>query len=480
MIAKWAPWLLPSCTAWVLFCTLRAAVWERIQTLGVVESYGFAVYEQIIRNRALEGAFFQTIHRGYIDHWMWSGHRSVALFPVAEVYALWPGPLTLATVQVACVALGAFPAFGLARAVLGGTFGGLVGLVLYAGFPPVWLMALQDYQDVVLGMPFALAAVWAARDGRVGAFAVAGALAACAREEWAVTVPLVGLAFAGGWRGKLVGVGVGAGVAAAFGALVWWLGRDASGYETPAQTHGLAMLLHPPPIQRTWVDFDNFYSYFLRPAHGVGALSPLVALPGLAALGVHLTTPNGSGIDAAWRGHIHHMAPVVVFFTAAAIDGFGRLGAVMFPPKGRTRVQAALLGRGAVPRWAVLVLLAVLTAAHAVHGRSWLPTFGLHPTADPRLVDSPRVRAEWALVAALPADAVVGIDQAGALFVSGFRRSFTTNESLPEKSRRGLRELDYVFVARADTRTFAEAQALGGEVVGETDAYRLVKLTRSP
>lgn len=480
MLLRLAPWLLPLSTAWVLFCTLRAAAWTRIQTLGVVESYGFAVYEQIIRNRAFEGSFFQTIHRGYIDHWMWSGHRSVALYLVPELYRLQPEPLTLATVQIACVALGAFPAFALGRATLGGLFGGAVGLVLYAGFPPVWAMALQDYQDLVLGMPFALTAVWAARTRRSLPFFVAGFLTACTREEWAMTLPLLGLAFAGDWRVRLRGLALGAAATLSFGALAWWLGRDASGYETPAQTHGLAMLLHPPPIQRTWADYGRFYAYFLFPANYVGALSPLVAAPGLAALGLHLTTPQGSGIDADWRGHIHHMAPVATFFVAAAIDGFAHVAALIFPPPGRTRLQAVLEGRGAAPRWALLALVVGLVAVFASTGGAWLKAYSLTPTADPRLTDSPRARPEWALAATLPDDAVVGIDQEGALFVSGFRRSFTTNESLPEKSRRGLAELDYVFVNRHDAATLADAVGRGGEVIGETPTYQLVRLTAAP
>lgn len=476
MLLRLGPWCLPLGTAWVLFCTLRAAAWERIQSLRVVESYGFAVYEQIIRNQALEGSFFQTIHRGYIDHWMWSGHRSVALYPVAELYALAPEPLTLATIQVACVALGTFPAYALGRTVLGGVSGGMVGVLLYAGFPPIWAMALQDYQDLVLGIPFALTAVWAAQARRGGAFVVAGLLTACTREEWAMTLPLLGLTFAGGWRVRLRGLALGVGCTLTFGALAWWLGRDAHGYETPAQTHGLAMLLHPPPIQRTWADYGRFYAYFLYPANYVAALGPLVAAPGLAALALHLTTPQGSGIDADWRGHIHHMAPVATFLVAGGIVGFGRAFALLFPPPGQGRLRAALAGRGATPRWALLLLLLGLGGAFWGHDGAWLRFWSLTPTADPRLAESPRLRPEWALVAALPADAVVGVDQAGALFVSGFRRSFTYDESLPDKSRRGLAELDYALVSREDPDVLREALALGGAVQAETPAYQLVRL----
>ncbi len=484
MLVRSAAWLLPLSTGWALFCTLRATAWERIQTLHVVESYGFAVYEQLIHNQAVHGRFFQTVHRGYIDHWMWSGHRSLMLYVASWLYGLWPEPITLATIQVALVSLGCIPAFGLGRSVLGstgatGVVGGCVGLLMYAGFPPLWAIALNDYQDIVLGVPFALAAVWALRERSQVGFAIAGFCCAAAREEWALTLPLLGVAASGGWRPRLRFVGIGAAVAIGFGALVWYLGRDAVGYETPMNTQMGAVLGHLPPIQRTWADVDRFYVHFLRPATFFAALAPLTALPAAGAFFVHLTTPNGSGIDADWRGHIHHMAPIAALLIAASIDGFGVIGALLWPRRGDTRWQAVLSGRGNPPQWAVLTLLAGLGAAFYVHDPAWLKMLRLKPTVSPVLHEPAGLAPEWALVAALPDEAVVGADQAGALLVSGFTRSFTYGESLDEKSRIGLREFDYCFVNRKDAKVAAAAEALGAKVVEETPTYRLYRFARA-
>lgn len=479
MLARLGPWCLPLATAWVLFCTLRAAAWERIQSLGVVESYGFAVYEQLIRNRAFEGVFSQTIHRGYIDHWMWSGHRSVALYVTPWFYRIWPEPLTLSSLQIGLVAAGCFPAFGMGRTLLGGTLGGAVGLVLYACFPPFWVLALSDYQDIVLGIPFALSAVWALRARSPWLFALAGFLCACTREEWAATLPVLGLAAAGGWRQRLRYTSIGLATALLFTALVVWLGRDAVGYQTPVQTHAGALFGHLPPIQRGWPDYHRFYVHFLVPTTGLAVLSPVVALPGAGALLVHLTTPNGSGIDADWRGHIHHMAPVATFFVAASIDGLSHLGAVAFPAGTRTRWQAYLDGRGAVPRWALLLVLATVVGVYAVHTRSWVRMLALSPTANPNLEASRRLRPEWAIVAGVPENAVIATDPDGALFVAGFRRSYTYGESLAEKSRLGLRELDYLLVRRRDTTVLGEAVQLGGTVLAETTQYQLLVMPRA-
>lgn len=473
------PWLLPIGTAWVLFCTLRAAAWDRIQGLGVVESYGFAAYEQLIRNRAFEGVFSQTIHRGYIDHWMWSGHRSVALYVTPWFYRLWPEPLTLSTLQVGLVAAACLPAFGLGRTLFGGVLGGAVALLLYAGFPPFWVLALNDYQDIVLGIPFAFCAVWALRTGSPWWFALAGFLCACTREEWAATLPVLGFAAAGGWRQRLRYAATGLTTALLFTALVVWLGRDAVGYQTPVQTHAGALFGHLPPIQRGWADYHRFYIHFLVPTTGLAVLSPTLALPGIGALLVHLTTPNGSGIDADWRGHIHHMTPVATFFVAATIDGLAHLGAILFPGSTRTRWRSYRDGRGSVPRWALLLVLAAAGAIYAVHSRPWVRMLALSPTVSPVLERSPRVRPEWAVVRGVPDGAVIATDPDGALFVSGFRRSYTYGESLAEKSRLGLRELDYLLVRRRDLAVFGEAVGLGGTVIAATTQYQLLVMPRA-
>ncbi len=479
MLARVAPWLLPLVTAWGMFCTLRAAAFARIRSLHVVESYGFAVYEQLIHNKAFAGHFFQTVHRGYIDHWMWSGHRSVFLYVAAWIYGFAPVPLTLSTIQVALVSLGCLPAFGLGRAAIGGVLGGGAGLLLYAAFPPLWAIALNDYQEIVLGVPFALAAGWALRERSRTGFFVAALLCACTREEWAMTLPLLGLAAPGGWRPRAWGVLTGLGAAGVFAAVAWYLGRDAVGYETPMNTQAAAVFGHLPPIQRTWADWDRFYVYFLKPINGVAALAPLTLLPGLGAFFVHLTTPNGSGIDADWRGHIHHMAPVATFLIAGAIDGLGVLAALVFPMRSLPRWRAALELHNRAPLAVKALLVIGLAGAFWIHDPSWLRMLRLTPTLSPALHEPADAAPEWAVVATLPREAVVATDQDGALLVSGFTRSFTYGESLPEKSRLGLAELDYLLVNKRDSTVFTEATAMGGTVVTETQRYRLVKLPKA-
>ena len=469
------PWLLPLAGAWFYFCSLQSAAVERIRTLTVVEGYGFAAYEQVIRNYALYGEGGQTIHRGYIAHWMWSGHRSLWLFGAAGVYRLAPGPEALVTLQTALVALGCIPAFGLGRRAIGGTEGGLAGLALYGLFGPLWAIALQDYQDLVLGIPFAVAAVWALRERSLAGFAVAGFLCGAAREEWVLTLPVIALAAGGGWRHRLMALATALATVGLLAALLWWLGRDAVGYETPMQTQAGAVGLGLPPIQRSWVDYHKFYSHFFFPLNFAALVSPLVLAPGAGALLLHLTTPQGSGIDTQWRGHIHHMAPVAAFLVAGAIDGLGALGSLAFPAPTRARWKALVGFRSPVPLAVRRGGAAAIVAACLWFALPWAAPLKLSLRAWPG-AHGAEARPEWALVASLPPEAKIATDPAGALLLVPFRASWTYGESLAEKTRTGLRALDYVLVRRTDAAVLAEAVALGGAVVGETREYQLVAM----
>ena len=59
--------------------TAVSTAWARLAALQTVEPYAWAVHEQLMYNFAHEGAFFQTIHKGYDDAWTWSGHRAITL-----------------------------------------------------------------------------------------------------------------------------------------------------------------------------------------------------------------------------------------------------------------------------------------------------------------------------------------------------------------------------------------------------------------
>lgn len=489
-ILLWSEWLIPLGAAWAWYCSLQGTAWARIAQLRCVENYALAVYNQLIWNYAHRGVWEQTVHYGYVDHWMWSGHRSLMIWAAAWIYPISPEPLTLARLQIALVALGAVPAWGLGRLVLSppdlraagflsarlqGVAGGLIGLALYLGYPPLLAVALNDYQDLIPGVPFAIAAIWACRANNLPGFLLAGFACCAAREEWVALMPLIGLATPGpwrdgGWKDRLRQVGWGAGLSAAMAALLLWLGRDFTGHDNPMTSHvgglirGLAEGL--PPFTRTWADFEAFYSKFFLPMQSLALLAPLTLLPILGTLVFHLSAPPHGGVDVQWLGHIHHMAPTCAFAAAAAIEGAGRL-------------LSALSARLPAPARAPALLLAAAIALAVAAGACapWLRYLQITPSLSPARPDVPEA-PEWALIAQIPPDATVAADVHTSLIISSRPTSFTYDESLEDKRPgAGLSAVQYLLVKKADTGWNRKARAVPGYArVGETEDYVLYSL----
>lgn len=470
-----APWLLPIAAAWAWFCTMRAVAWGRIQGLQAVENYAFAVYDQLIWTYAHTGTWAQTIHYGYVDHWMWSGHRSLFLFPVAWLYRLDPGPFQLAQLQIALVALGALPAFGLGRNVAGGALpGGILGLLVYLGFPPLAVVALNDYQDLVLGVPFAIAAAWAARAGSWPGFVLAAAGMVCAREEWAAVVPTLGLGVPGGWKPRLKWIVVGALVSAAYLGLISWLGRDFSGYgnQTVAQVKGMG--LHGWHITRPASDWNAFYRYLFLPVTWLAVLSPGGLAPAVGLLLVHASTPPNGGIDTQWRGHVHHVAPALALLVVAALQGGSTFARML---RLRRDGWRALFAADAPipPRWLAWGGVLAVGLAVGLTGASWTTNMGAVPRFTLALPDVPEA-AVRKLVRQVPEDASVATDTWASLAISSRRRAYTYDESLRDKAKQGLRAVDWVIVDRADAAWVKEVEGLGGaqvDAAGQHVLYRM-------
>jgi uncharacterized membrane protein len=465
-LQKATVWLIPAVAAWMWFCTVANRSAEQVMSLDNVEGYALAVFTQLFWIWNEHGEWAQTIHYGYVDSWMWSGHRVGWLPMVGWMFGMNPDPVWLCRIQIGAVALGAFPAFGLGRLLVGGIWGGLAGLVLYLGFPPLSAIALQDYQDLVLAIPFLLLTIYLARLRMPIPFAVAALCACMVREEVIPMVVLVGLGVPGSWRQRLAWVSRAGVVAVVYGAIIWWLGRDFSGYDNPMLSHTGDMLVRWPPVfSRSMDDLQNFYLNFLKPVQFLALLSPLTVLPAAGALFFHLTAPTHGGVDVTWGGHIHHMAPVVAFVVAASIDGLGRL--VRFSGRlGRLRTPILILGAGA-GLWATITLAS-----------PWMRFLHLSPAVT--LTTPGEAAPEWALIDKLPKDARVATDTRMSLVIARRRYAYTYDESLPEKRpNEGLDAVDYILVRKRDRDWVALIeQAPGAIPVDTTKDYTLYHLQR--
>lgn len=463
-------WLLPLGGAWVWYATVVTSFIGRIRALQCVENYGFAVFDQVIYNAATTGHFQQTIHFGYTDDWLWSGHRCLYQFVIPWLYSHDPGPEFLARLQVGVVALGALPAFGLGRRAIAlgergvaGAVAGGIGMAVYLCFPPLMALARADFQDLLLGVPFMLAAIHQCRRRSTGGFMLAAFGAAAAREEWAMMLPLLGVAYPGSLRQRAGWCLRGVLVTLVYGAFVAYLGRDHRGYDNQTASH-LTGLLQGVRFTRTWEDANRFYLGFLQPVQGLALLSPLTTFPALGALFFHLTAPSQGGIDTQWTGHIHHMAPVATFLIAGCIDGIGLIErGIRRLPKFRPLVRLTLLSIAIAWIWRKMTL--------------WLAFLHLTPTLSTPTADVPSRAPEWALAAQVPEGATVATDNYASLTLSTRTGSYTYTESLADKTHgRGLDMVEYAMIRTNDTTWVGGAVNAGATVIDKTDKYTLYKM----
>ena len=452
--------------------TAISTSWGRIAALRTIEPYAFAVQEQLLYNFSRSGEFFQTIHRGYDDNWMWSGHRAATLVLSGLFYKLSSGPLWLSGIQITAVTLGVVPAAALGRLALRHYLGLLLGGALYLLSPAVMALALQDYQDLVFALPCLLFTLWAMRARRPWLVAL-GALAGCLPREEALPAVLacavvsLDLSWPRPWHRWGRNLLITAGVVLAWGGALALFFPVAEGAHDMPLAASLGKFLDPQQkvvlFGRAWL--GDFYALCWAPLGLAGLLSPHTLLPGAGLLLMHLTVPIGHGVDRAWSGHAHHMAPILPFFLAATILGLGRL----LRWAGHPRLRWPWLRRG-LP-W----LLAALCAAYVLRWElAWARYFNL--------VLSPLPRAPaywhpaWQLARQLPADAVPAVPVVASLTVSARPRSYTFGESLLDKvPEKGLAAATHLIVHEDNERVEAWGLAMpGAELLTQEGPYLLI------
>jgi uncharacterized membrane protein len=147
-------------------------------------------------------------------------HFDPILAAFAPLWLVWPSPDMLLVAQAVVVALGALPAFWLARKHLGSDRVALGFALAYLIYPPTQWLTLNEFHPVALACPLLLYAIWFLDEGRLLPFAACAAVAATTKEEIALVVAGLGIwhALAHGrrWTGAAVAA---AGVAAALIAI---------------------------------------------------------------------------------------------------------------------------------------------------------------------------------------------------------------------------------------------------------------------
>ena len=473
-------WLLWACVAGVALLAFAffgvgcSTAWARIAALRTVEPYALAVQEQLLYNFSQGGSFFQTIHTGYDDAWTWSGHRAGTLPLVGLIYGLAPSPFTLTGILIGGVTLGVIPAAALGRQAFRHPLGLLVGALLYLGCPAVMGLALQDYQDLVFALPFLMFTLWALRARRPW-WVLLGAILGCLPREECIPVVVAAAVITFDprwerrWRRWLRNLGLAGGVALVYALLL------ALAFPVDAGSHDMPMAASlggmVDPAQRFelfgLLRLESFYAIVWAPVGLVGLLSPHTLLPGLGLMFMHMTVPWGHGVDRHWSGHVHHLAPLVPFFVAAAILGAARLARLCAHPR---------LGRvGRVLPWSVAV---VLLGYGLWWNLAWAAGFNLVLRPWPSMPE--HWHPAWSLIGSLPTDAVPIVPIDASLTASARPLSYTFSESLEDKAPgRGLGAGTHLLVHEDNTAVVKWGQAMpGATVVGESDPYLLIGWTR--
>jgi uncharacterized membrane protein len=131
-----------------------------------------------------------------------AAHFDPILIAFAPLWLVWPSPDVLLVGQAIAVALGALPAYWLARKHLGSERAGIGFALVYLLYPPTQWLTLNEFHPVALACPLLLFAIWFLDEGRLVPFAACGLVAATTKEEIAFVVAGLGLwyAFARGHR----------------------------------------------------------------------------------------------------------------------------------------------------------------------------------------------------------------------------------------------------------------------------------------
>ena len=463
--------------AWLWWCTATSTSIALISSLFTVEPYAFAVHEQLIRNFAETGAFFQTVHKGYDDAWTWSGHRALTLVVSGWLYPLSPSPFGLARILIGAVLLGVVPAALLGRRVARSDFGAVAGALAYLGGPAVMAVALQGYQDLAFAVP-ALVFAWWAMGSRAWWLAPVGVVVAMGPREECVpmAVGIAALAVPWGKRGRprwgrwalnLVGAVI---LAATY---VRWAESHypiaSSGHDMPLENALRSILAGDRAIFLDgWAWRWSFYGLLVVPFGALLLLGGEALLPAVALVVLHMTVPVGHGVDRSWAGHAHHMAPATGFAAIAGTLGVGRLLRLVLPGRGWGRVA---VGTAVI---AGMVLVAV---------RSWQPWADEQNLVVAVVPTNPAwVHPAWELAQEIPAEAVPIASKDTSLVVSRWERSYTVDGSLAFKApQEGLAAGTHLILDERQTGLLAWAMAMpDAKVVARSSPFALVRWGEGP
>ncbi len=172
-----------------------------LSALRVVELhanvYDLGLYEQALWTGSHGGAFYESadFEKAGLRSLLGT-YGAVALYGLAPIYRLAPGPWILLVLQSVGVAVAAGPLYLLARAVPGGsTRSALLATLLYLAWAPLLASTLYDFHIEAFVPALLFATAWLATRRRDAAALAVAAIAGCFGDYVGVLVVALGLFF---------------------------------------------------------------------------------------------------------------------------------------------------------------------------------------------------------------------------------------------------------------------------------------------
>jgi uncharacterized membrane protein len=287
-------------------------------------------------------AVWSTAHGRFLESTFGTGeqlprlaaHVDPILALLTPLWILVPSPLTLAAAQIGACALGALPAFWLARRHLASeTAAGLIALA-YLSYPWLAWTALDPIHPAVFAIPLFLYCIWFLDSERIIAFTVFAILAASTGELMGLPLAFLGLWY---WLSKGHRR---AGIAIAFAGAAWTLiciklivpafwGEQSQFYRyfetVGGSPEGVLRTTLTDPLtvfQAMTTDRDLLYLLALAvPLCGAFLLSPVLAAAAIPQLASNSLSTLGAHTDP----RAHGVAGAIPFLVAASIYGLARL-----------------------------------------------------------------------------------------------------------------------------------------------------------
>ena len=314
---------------------LYAAVWSVASILRHqgLNSSGFdlAIQHQVVWNLAHGRGFESSIEvRNYLGD-----HVALTLPLFAPVLWIWDDVRALLIAQSAVLGLGAWPVYRIARRMTRRRADSLVWAGVYLLTPAVGFMNKYDFHDLVLALPFLLAAIDACERSRFGRASIWMLLALATREEVGLAVAALALycAFARKralWGGAWAVGSVLWAVAALYVVIPHFRGAESDTLARYAWLGSTPGEIARTLLTRPWTLFEGQYHRVRRVVFGAQLLWPLAGLPLLSAGRLLISLPN-LGVSAASSAisqnsiYFQYSAPILPGLFWAALAGYRRL-----------------------------------------------------------------------------------------------------------------------------------------------------------